>query len=333
MPWRGSVVAVHLHGLEAQPLVRVVDAQRHVPAARVVAARRGIEGVHGRALLLPGEHGARLGAEEGRGVRVPDLEAAVRQQVVADARVLRRVRRRARREAGRPRRRRRGRHGRRRGRRRPRRRWRQRRKGWRVLLVHGVLEIGGVEAVADLERRTMVGVVWRGAFLAAYVEVRALRVGVASVFEFLKGAQASALAERPGDPRGVTAVAVSRVRCDDVVAVGLNLVAAERVGRRELSAVQRGLCGRRARHLLQPASRGWRRRRGRRVLDQADAHVKVHHRVVRAVGGNVDQEFVRDVLEVAVLVAIVRCWIVEHKGKALALLAILDALVCARLNV
>ena len=43
------VVAEDLHRLEAQPLVRVVDAQRNVPPARVVAALGAVDGVRGRA--------------------------------------------------------------------------------------------------------------------------------------------------------------------------------------------------------------------------------------------------------------------------------------------
>ena len=83
-------------------------------------------------------------------------------------------------------------------------------------------------------------------------------------------------------------------------------------------------CGRRRRW----SGRRWRRGR---VLDQAVAHVKVHSRIVRALVGNVDQDDGRDVLEVAGVVRGVRA--VEDKGKALALRAVVDALVCARLDV
>ena len=69
---------INLHRFEAQTLVRVVDAQRHISAARVVAALGGVDCVHGRSFLLPREQRARLGAKEGRGARVPDLKATVR---------------------------------------------------------------------------------------------------------------------------------------------------------------------------------------------------------------------------------------------------------------
>ena len=63
------------------------------PARVVAALGRGRWRTRTMRSCCPREHGARLGAEEGRDVRVPDLEAAVRREVVADARVLRHVRR------------------------------------------------------------------------------------------------------------------------------------------------------------------------------------------------------------------------------------------------